>query len=129
MLTLEHRLIRNVVYINWVIFSIASAAGLMLAPTPFALGIILGGLLTTGNFHLLSRTLKKAFGSGRPFAYQGVLAKYYVRFILSGIIIVLLMAYRIVHPLGLIIGLSVVVAGIVTALAFELKYAFSKEAT
>lgn len=126
--SLEERLVKHVVYANWIVFFIASCAGLYLTPTPFAMGIVCGGLITVVNFHLLSRTLRNALDP-RPGAGNGaVVGKYYLRFLISGALILGLLAFKIVHPIGLFVGLSVVVAGIFLALILELKYVFSKEA-
>jgi hypothetical protein len=57
-----------------------------------------------------------------------VLAKYYLRFLISGFIIFLLIAGRIVHPVGLIFGLSVVVFSIILATIIEVKKLLFKEA-
>jgi hypothetical protein len=56
------------------------------------------------------------------------LAKYYLRFLISGVIIFLLIAGKVVNPVGLILGLSVVVASIMLATACEIKHLIFKEA-
>ena len=82
----------------------------------------------TVNFHLLSRTLKKALSPSHLSSHNVVLAKYYIRFVVSGVIIFLLMQGHYVHPIGLIIGLSVVVVSIMAATAREIKKLIFKEA-
>ena len=94
----------------------------------FGMGIFLGGLLVTVNFHLLSRTLKKAFSHPHFFSHKGVLFKYYLRFLASGVIIFILISKQMVDPLGLILGLSVVVGSIFLATLRELKKLIFKEA-
>ena len=98
-------------------------------PSDFTAGIICGGLIVTINFHLLYRTLKKAFSPPYLASTRVVLGKYYIRFIISGLIIFVLISEHLVDPLGLFVGLSVVVASIMLATVRELtKYIF-KEAT
>ncbi len=126
--SLEERLVKHVVYANWVIFALASGIGLYVASAPFAMGIICGGLITVVNFHLLSRTLQNALDPGPGTNHRVVVARYYLRFLISGLLIFGLLIFKIVHPIGLFVGLSVVVAGILMALILELKYVFSKEA-
>ncbi len=58
---IQERLIKFVTRANWVLFFIAGLTGLFFMPPDFAMGIICGGLIVTINFHLLYRTLKKAF--------------------------------------------------------------------
>ena len=126
---IQQRLLKFVTHSNWILFFVASIIGLILLPPDFARGIIFGGLIVTVNFHLLYRTLKKALRPYRLSSHRVVLAKYYIRFLISGLIIFVLISGHYVDPLGLFIGLSVVVASIMIATMCELtKYIF-KEAT
>ncbi|MBW1898815.1 MAG: ATP synthase subunit I [Deltaproteobacteria bacterium] len=127
-MNIQERLLKFVTRANWILFAVTSAAGLILAPLTFALGIIFGGLIVTINFHLLARTLKKALAPPYLASHGSILAKYYIRFIASGVIIFVLISGHIVDPLGLIIGLSVVVASIISATMSELTKIIFKEA-
>ena len=126
---IQQRLLKFVTHSNWILFSVASIIGLVLLPPDFARGIIFGGLIVTINFHLLYRTLKKALRPSRLSSYRVVLAKYYMRFLISGLIIFVLISGHYVDPLGLFIGLSVVVASIMIATMCELTKLIFKEAT
>ena len=126
---IQQRLVRFITRTNWILFFITSIIGLVLLPPDIARGIIFGGLIVTINFHLLYRTLKKAFRPPRLASHNVVLAKYYVRFLISGIIIFLLISGHYVNPLGLFIGLSVVVVSIILATMCELSKLIFKEAT
>jgi ATP synthase I subunit len=126
---IQQRLLKFVTHSNWILFSVASIIGLVLLPPDFARGIIFGGLIVTINFHLLYRTLKKALRPSRLSSYRVVLAKYYIRFLISGLIIFVLISGHYVDPLGLFIGLSVVVASIMIATMCELTKHIFKEAT
>lgn len=99
-----------------------------MSPPDFARGIIFGGLIVTVNFHLLSRTLKNALTPPQLSSHNVILVKYYIRFIASGFIIFVLISKQLVHPLGLILGLSVVVASITLATMYELTKLIFKEA-
>ena len=101
---------------------------MLLSPPDVARGIVFGGLIVTVNFHLLSRTLKNALTPPHLAPFSAVLAKYYLRFIVSGIIIFLLISGHLVHPLGLFIGLSVVVVSIIMATVCEIRHYIFKEA-
>jgi hypothetical protein len=127
-LEIQQRLVKFVTRANWVLFFVASIIGLVLLPPDFARGIIFGGLIVTVNFHLLYRTLKKSFRPSRLASHNVVLAKYYVRFCISGFIIFILISGHYVNPLGLIIGLSVVVASFFLATMCELTKQIYKEA-
>ncbi len=125
---IQKRLLKFVTRSNWVLFALFSLGGWWLATPGFARGVLFGGLLVTVNFHLLARTLKKALTPPYLSSHNSVLAKYYMRFIASGIIIFVLIAGHFVNPLGLIVGLSVVVASIILATLLEVKNLIFKEA-
>jgi hypothetical protein len=126
---IQQRLLRFVTWSNWALLVFVSLAGFFLTSFDFFLGIFSGGLLVTVNFHLLHKTLKKALTPPHLSSHNVVLAKYYIRFLVSGIIIFFLIKGHYVNPIGLFIGLSVVVFSIMLATLFELKHFFLKEAT
>lgn len=126
---IQQRLLKFIIRSNWILFTVTSILGLVLASTDFASGIVFGGLIVTLNFHLLYRTLKKAFRPSHLVSHNVVLAKYYIRFIISGFIIFILISSHYVNPLGLFIGLSIVVVSIILATMNELTKLIFKEAT
>ena len=125
---IQQRIIKFVTRSNWILFGGASFFGFVLFSPQVALGILFGGLLVTINFHLLAKTLKKALTPPHLASHNLVLAKYYLRFLVSGFIIFLLIAGHIVHPVGLVIGLSLVVFSIILATLCEVKKLIFKEA-
>jgi hypothetical protein len=125
---IQQRLVKFVTRANWILFFFTGITGLFFMPSDFAMGIICGGLIVTINFHLLYRTLKKAFRPPHLASLQVILGKYYLRFIASGIVIFILISEHVVNPLGLFIGLSVVVMSIIIATVRELTRYIFKEA-
>ena len=118
---------------NWCLLVVAGVIVTMAAPVYVASGVIIGGLIVAVNFHLLKSTLKKMFHpevvleKGRA-VVGNVLIKYYIRFAVSAGIIFVLISKHIVHPLGLLAGLSVVVASMFLATGVELMRLLFKEA-
>jgi len=125
---IQQRLLTFVTRSNWVLLATASALGLLTASPAFSRGLIFGGLIVTVNFHLLAKTLHKALQPRQLTSSNVILAKYYIRFIVSGVIIFVLIHQQLVNPIGLFIGLSVVVASITLATMVEIKKLFCKEA-
>ena len=125
---IQKRIFRFVTRFNWVLFVLITILGMIAFPADFARGIFCGGLLVTVNFHLLARTLKKALTPPHIASHNVILMKYYIRFAVSAVIIFFLIKTHFVHPIGLIIGLSVVVASIMAATACEIKNLIFKEA-
>lgn len=122
------RVLKSVVYLNWILLFAASILGFILLPLDFTKGIIFGGLITVVNFHMLFRTLKKAFAPSHLSSRSLILAKYYIRFAISVFIIFVLISRNYVDPFGLVVGLSVVVISTILVTAWELKRLVFKEA-
>lgn len=126
------RMIKFVTTANWFLFVVGSLLGFINTPTRFAMGILCGALLVTLNFHLLRHTLYRALDPSRMAGSRTILSvvlvKYYMRFAISGIVIFALIKGNIVDPLGLILGLSVVVVSIMAATTLELTRLIFKEA-
>ena len=125
---IERRLLRFITFTNWILFCAVSIGGFVLASGRFAWGILAGGLIVTVNFHLLYRSLKQALTPPHLANTRVVLGKYYIRFLASAVIIYVLIADHYVSPLGLIIGLSVVVTSIFIATLNEIRKIIFKEA-
>jgi hypothetical protein len=125
---IQQRILQFVTRANWVILAGATMAGIVVAPPDFALGILSGGLIVTVNFYLLARTLRRALTPPHLASHNAVIAKYYLRFLASAFVIFLLIAGGVVNPLGLVIGLSVVVMSIILATIREVKKIIFKEA-
>ena len=124
----QERIVKFITATNWILLGLTSLVAFFLMPPAFARGVTFGGLIVTVNFHLLSRTLKKAFRPPHLSPVNAILAKYYIRFIISGIIIFFLIRNQYVNPLGLVVGLSVVVASMFLATILEVKKLILKEA-
>jgi hypothetical protein len=124
----QKRILNFVTRANWLLFVITSVVGFIMFTPVFAGGIFCGGLIVTLNFHMLARTLRSALAPPHLSSHNVIIAKYYLRFIASGFIIFVLIAGRIVHPVGLVIGLSIVVLSIMLASVLEVKKLIFKEA-
>jgi hypothetical protein len=94
----------------------------------FTLGVGLGGLIVLANFHILSRVLKKAFIPERLASPKVVIVKYYLRLLGTGLILYVLIAKKMVDPLGLVVGLSVVVINLTLVGCNEMRKILFKEA-
>ncbi len=125
---IEKRLIRFITRTNWVLLVLAGITGFTLTTPAFAKGVVFGGLIVTINFHLLARTLNRSLKPPYLASPNVILAKYYIRFIASGVIIFFLITQKVVNPVGLVVGLSVVVASMMLAALLEITKLRIKEA-
>ncbi len=125
---IERRLLSFITLTNWILFCVVTVSGFVLKSGPFAWGILAGGLIVSINFHLLHRSLKQALTPPHLADPRSVLAKFYLRMAGSAVIIFILVAEHFVHPLGLMVGLSVVVTSIFIATLNEVRRIIFKEA-
>ena len=127
------RVVEFVTRSNWLLLVLAILISMATMAEDVSLGVALGGFLVSVNFHLLKRTVINNF-SAEMVAVKGrslvsnILTKYYIRFTISGIVIFLLIKNHIVHPLGLLAGVSVVVASMFLATLLEITRLIFKEA-
>ncbi|WP_321493027.1 ATP synthase subunit I [uncultured Desulfobacter sp.] len=127
------KIVNFIIRTNWFLFLGSSIAALILASPKVYLGVFLGGLIVTINFHVLKNTVTKNFNQERVLEkgkslVGALLVKYYLRFALTAVIIFLLISNHSVHPAGLLAGLSVVVASTFIAAAIELTKIIFREA-
>jgi hypothetical protein len=111
----ERRILNFIQNTSIALFYVAIIFGFITTPLPFALGILAGGLLVTVNFHLMYRSLREALTPPHTTNVASALTKHFLRFTASVIIITALIAGGYVHPGGLIVGLSVIVAAFMLA--------------
>jgi len=88
-------------------------------PLSFSLGVLLGGFLAIVNFSLMYKSIRKALTPPYKIEMQPVLTKHYVSFAIMIVVISAAIICKWVHPLGLIFGLSTIVAGFMTAAFVE----------
>jgi len=108
---------------NWVILFILGALSGVFMEVQFTLGVILGGLIIIANFSLLHHTMRNAFSdqSAVKGKKMALIAKFYFRLAIMGLIIYILITEAWVNPVGLVVGLSIVVLSI---LNFGIRAAF-----
>jgi len=75
----------------------------------FTLGLALGGLISIINFHWLYRDLKKIFQKLTDRPKGPIMIRYYIRFIITGIVLFFIIAKTEASVIGLLVGLSLVV--------------------
>ncbi len=100
---------------NWIVLGIIGALSSVFMSAAFTLGVIIGGFMVIANFSVLQHTIRCAFSDLGAFQGKklGLIAKSYFRLAFMGLVIYMVITNGWVHPLGLVIGLSVVIFSIV----------------
>jgi hypothetical protein len=99
---------------NWIILGIMGVTAFLFMSSIFTLGVITGGLMIIANFNVLQRTVSRSFSRSGPLEgnKMTIIAKYYFRLAITGIIIYILITRGWVNPIGLAVGLSTVLISI-----------------
>jgi hypothetical protein len=109
---------------GWFILLVFGLLSFFFMSSSFTLGVILGGLMIITNFNVLQSTIRSAFTPEGTMMNKksAIVAKYYLRLAILGIIIYILVANELVDIAGLLIGLSIIVINIlILGIRFALK--------
>jgi small-conductance mechanosensitive channel len=122
-------LYRDLRRMNWLILLLLASASCFVMSPAFTAGIIIGGLMVIVNFHVLQHIIRQGFfpDSSRKKGKASVIIMYYLRLAAMGILIYFFLAQKWIDPVGLIVGLSIVVIGIVSIGIQMIRKTFSKE--
>jgi hypothetical protein len=106
------RILEHTQLLNWVLTGIMSICGWYLHSLFIAQSILLGGLIIGLSFLRLKSELISLF-SGQLVAVKfRFFLKYYTRLSVLAFLFFVIIKYALVHPIGLIIGLSTIVLSI-----------------
>ena len=107
---------RKIEIANWIVLAVIFIISWIFTPFDFYLGVLLGGFISILNFYWMERGLRGIFTNTAAKVKGGVMIKYYIRLILTAIVLYFLIANATVNVIGLLIGLSVVVINIIVTL-------------
>lgn len=97
---------------NWIILGVLLILSLLWRDPAFTLGVLGGGLLALCSYRWLHHSLSKLLGQAGGGSARGFQFGYLLRLVFLAAALYLLIAVAQVHPLGLALGLSVVVLNI-----------------
>ncbi len=98
---------------NGVVLGVILALSLLFLSGRFALGVLIGGLISIVNFYWLSRDLRGTLLRHAERAKPFMVVKYYIRLIVTGVVLYVVITKAPVDIFGLVLGLSVVVINVV----------------
>ncbi len=112
----REKLLKQIKTTNWIILLILGSLSSVFMSATFTLGVILGGFIIIANFSVLQHTIRSAFSDQGVMRGKkiSIIAKFYFRLAFMGLIIYILITTGWVNPLGLAIGLSIVIFSILS---------------
>jgi len=82
-------------------------------PARFCFRLLLGGLISIVNFHWLDRDLRSVFHLLAEGSRSSIFFKYFIRFIVTAVVLYFIISEDIADVVGLLVGLSLVMINIV----------------
>jgi hypothetical protein len=98
---------------NWVLLALLTIGSLLFFSVRFSLGVILGGMISVVNFHLLYHNLLSVFEGEITRLRSAMMRRYFIRLAVTAAALFGIIAGDIADVMGLVVGLSVVVLNIV----------------
>jgi hypothetical protein len=97
---------------NWIIFAILVALSALWQSSPFTLGVAGGGMISIISYRWLHQSLRRTIAQPTSSGARSFQVRYLLRLAAVGLFIYILLDRAEVHPLGLVLGLSVVMINI-----------------
>ncbi len=98
---------------NWVTLGVLAALSILFLSVRFAGGVCIGGIISIVNFYWLARDLRSSLLKHAERAKPFMVMKYYLRLIITGVVLFVVITQVPVDVFGLVLGLSVVVISVV----------------
>jgi hypothetical protein len=118
----ERSFLKRLAQRNWLVLGATALLSLLYGSTQFTAGVVAGGLLAIAGFWWQERALQRILAHPSPQAARGFQVRYFLRLAILGLLLYVLIARIGMHPVGLALGLSVVVINIFcTAIARAMR--------
>lgn len=115
---------------NWALLVTMTIAAAMTFSARIAVAVLIGSVIANVSFTLLKKDLTQVMKGPLQAVKVRFFIKYYMRLSVLAVMLYFLVRYGQIHVVGLLVGLSSVVVGIVVAAASQAKgiYFSGKEA-
>lgn len=105
-------ILRRIERLGWIILVLLAVPALALVPLHISGGIVLGGVVAIGNFRCVDFYFGRLFQKDKPRPGWWVHVLYAVRFIILMGAVAAAFVWGKMHPVGLVLGLSIPIASI-----------------
>jgi hypothetical protein len=106
---------------NWWILGALLAGSALLCPTRFVVGVATGGILSVLGFHALEGVVFRILRLPAYKAKVRIVLYHYARLGILFATLAVLLAVQAVDPIGLVLGLSVVVFSLLLTMVLDLR--------
>ncbi|OGR00242.1 MAG: hypothetical protein A2511_03010 [Deltaproteobacteria bacterium RIFOXYD12_FULL_50_9] len=114
-------LLNRIVLGNWLLLLIMTLCAWFSFSALTARSIFLGGAIVNISFMLLKRDLTGLLSNGLVAVKARFFIKYYARLMVLALLLYVLIRYQVVNNVGLLVGLSTVLLGVLFSVAGEAR--------
>jgi hypothetical protein len=112
-------ILRKIKVRNWLVVGLFTAGSLAFQSFPITLGVFLGGCICSLNFHWMYSDARRALEGPAASASRRVVGRFYLRLLVTGIVILVIITQTPANIIALVVGLSIVVITIVPTVLLE----------
>lgn len=108
----DDRLLERIALQNWLVLAVLVTLSLWWRQLPVSLGVFFGGMVSIISYRWLHQSLKRVLAQPHNGSARTFQARYLLRLGALTVIVFVLLTRVEVHPVGLAVGLSVVVVNL-----------------
>lgn len=112
-------LLKKIELRSWLVVAAASVMCFIFASLPVALGILIGGAICSLNFQWMYRDARRALEGPADKAPRRVIGRFYLRLVVTGIVLFIIITRTSVDVIALVVGLSLVILTIIPTVLLE----------
>ncbi|MCK9229399.1 MAG: ATP synthase subunit I [Syntrophales bacterium] len=112
---------------SWIVVAAVSVICFIFASLPVAFGILIGGTICSLNFQWMYRDAKRALEGSVDKAPRRVIARFYLRLVVTAVVLFVVITRTSVNVIALVVGLSMVMLTIIPTVLLENQKNFSQE--
>lgn len=109
---------------NWLFFACLFIASAIFMSWSFTLGLLLGGAISSLNFHFLKRDIKTFLLPGNQDSQIKIIAFSYLRLTLTAAALYYIISLELTDIFGLVAGLCLIVVGLFLGIMWEYRRHF-----
>jgi hypothetical protein len=124
----EEKLLRRIELVNGILMGLLPLGAWVFVSEKAALGVFLGAAIVTVSFRVLKWQLNKAFMTPGKLPQKGrVFASYYLRYVVTLLLVFVVMCFGWADPIAFLVGLSVVVLSIFVGGGLEILVSLGRK--
>ncbi|MDD5475784.1 MAG: ATP synthase subunit I [Syntrophales bacterium] len=112
-------LLKKIEFRSWLVVGLLVAVSIIFRSMPVTLGILIGGVICSLNFRWMYRDASLVLTGPADKASRYMVLRFYIRLVVTGIVLFIIISRTPVNIIALVVGLSSVVITIIPTVILE----------